>query len=102
MNTPMQVKSMPPIRLSTLRAATTRACEAGPAPVQRVLVKETIKSPRRVESDKLMAETRKTLRDMPFDAAMRTVKRMNAKAQAQRFPREQRDAAEKLLNIING
>ena len=101
MNTAMRVKSMPPIRLSTLRAATTRACEAGPAPVQRVLVKESV-SPRQVKTDKLMSESQMRLDDLPFYAALRKVKRMHAKAESQKYPAgDQRKSAELLLNIIN-
>lgn len=103
--TEIRARSLPPIQLSQLRAATRRATaerehrEAEAMREAKAALVKVIqpKSP----AEKHVESASRTLRDMPFNAACRTVKRMNAKLDAQKYPREQRAAAEKLLNIIS-
>ena len=110
MSTQLRVTSLPPVQFSAFRSGTTPPPHNGhirrherelyglePWPADKPKVEPKAKT----RTEKMMANAQKTLRDMPFDAACRTVKRMHAKAQAQKYPLEQRDAAEKLLNIIN-
>jgi len=99
--TEIKTASLPPVTLARMREGYRRACAEQAEREARAAATFQSRKVEPTAAEKHRESARRTLRDMPFNAACRTVKRMNAKMAAQKYPREQRAAAEKLLNIIN-